>query len=60
MSITGDGAAVATGVFDGALATTAIGIANSTAGTLQLRGTIKNVRLWTTKLSDGQLQGITA
>ncbi len=60
--ITGDGLAVATGSFDGAMASTAIAIATGTSGGAGTTwgGTIKNVRIWTAQLPDQQLQAVTS
>lgn len=60
MSITGDGAAVGSGSFDGAFTADAIYIGCRAAGANAWNGTIKNVRLWTKKLSDAGLQAVTA
>jgi hypothetical protein len=60
MSITGDGAAPATSVFDGSLGSTSITIGAATGGTSQWFGVIKTVRLYRTKLSDAQLQSMTS
>lgn len=60
LSITGDGAAVATGVFDGAMGSTGLGIGTGTAGGAQWFGTLKNVRIGTKKPTDAQLVAITA
>jgi hypothetical protein len=60
MSITGDGAAVATGSFDGDMGSVAIGIGNATGGGQNWFGTIKNVRIWQRQLADANLQAMTA
>ena len=52
--ITGDGAAVATGSFDGAMSNTNIAIGSG------WNGTLKNVRLWQRQLDNEQLIKITA
>lgn len=57
--LTGDGATVQTGTFDGAIANTAIAIGCTTSSALQLFGTIRNARIWTTQFSASQLQAIT-
>lgn len=61
MSITGDGAVVATSAFDGDMNfSTALGVGcDGATNTLQWYGTVKNVRIWKTQLSDGQLVSIT-
>ena len=58
-SITGDGAAVATGSFDGSFGSTAIAIGCGTGGANQWYGTLRNVRLYNRALSDAQLQQMT-
>jgi hypothetical protein len=60
MSVTGEGLAVATGSFDGFLGNTAIAIGSATNGTVPLNGTVKNVRVWQTQLTDAVLVSITA
>ncbi len=60
MQVTGDGAVVATGTFDGNLGSTAIAIGCDTAGARSWSGTIKNVRIWTQQLTNAQLQALTA
>ena len=62
LSITGDGATVATGAFDGTMGAGGgnISIGHDNSGNLSWNGTIRNVRIWTTQLSDGQLQAMTA
>lgn len=61
MSITGDGLAVASGVFDGVFAGIALGIGCSSNGsTGHMGGTIKNARIWLNKATDTQLQALTA
>ena len=57
--VTGDGATVATATFDGDMGAAAvIGIGN-TSGVEQWTGTIKNVRIWLTQLTDAQIQYLT-
>ena len=56
----GDGAAMATGTFDGSMGSTSIGIGNTTSGGNQWFGTIRNVRIYQTQLSASQLQAVTA
>jgi hypothetical protein len=52
MSVTGDGAAPATGAFDGLVDSTLIGIGcDTTGGADSLAGTIKNVRVAMAKSS---------
>jgi hypothetical protein len=60
MSITGDGAAVASGTFDGDMGSAAVRIGNVGAGTSQWFGTIKNVKLWKFQKTDAELQALTA
>lgn len=61
MAVTGDGAAPATGAFDGALGSAVVSIgAPNGASSNNWFGTIKNVHIWTTQLTDAQLQSITA
>jgi hypothetical protein len=57
-TVTGDGAAVATGAYT-AGATTGIGIGCAADGSSQWFGTIKNVRIWKDKLSNNQLVDLT-
>jgi hypothetical protein len=57
--ITGDGLTVSTGTFDGTMPSTALAIGSNTAGGNNWFGTIKNVRIWTSQLPDGELQVIT-
>ncbi|MDP2648726.1 MAG: hypothetical protein Q8P19_02395, partial [bacterium] len=59
MAITGDGATVASGSFDGDLGSIAIAIGCDSAGGRTWFGTIKNVRIWTSQLPNGELQVIT-
>ena len=59
MSLTGDGVAVSTGVFDGNQDGVTIAIGSLNGSSLYLAGNIKNIRLWQTQLSDAVLQGIT-
>lgn len=56
---TGDGASVASGSFDGAMASSAIGVGCNAAGTGQLFGNIASVALYTRQLTNAQLQGLT-
>jgi hypothetical protein len=58
--ITGDGATVATGAFDGDMGSTAIGVGCRTDGAAQWKGTIRNVRIYSSQLSASQLQAVTA
>ena len=60
LSVTGDGLSPATGAFDGAMGSAAIGIGNGTDGGNQWFGTIRNVRIYQTQLSAAQLQAVTA
>lgn len=60
MSITGDGAAPATSVFDGSLGSTSITIGAATGGTSQWFGVIKAVRIYRSRLRDAQLQAMTS
>lgn len=59
MSITGDGAAVGTGAFDGTMESTAIAIGCATGGGSSWFGTIKNVRIWQRQLADANAQAMT-
>ena len=58
-SITGDGVTVATAAFDGSMNSTIISIGCRGDGGAGWGGTIKNVRIWQTQLSDATLQAIT-
>lgn len=59
--VTGDGAAVATGSFDGDIGSSGIGIGIEGDGVGSSRfGTIKNVRIWTRQLSNVSLQNMTS
>jgi hypothetical protein len=60
ISTTGDGASPATGAFDGAIDSTGIGIGCDPVGTTNLFGTIRNVRIYSTQLTDATLQSMTA
>jgi len=60
MSITGEGAAVQTGTFDGAVTSIAIGIGCDTSGANNLNGTLMNVRIWQQQLPDGILVSLTS
>lgn len=61
LSITGDGLAPATGVFDGSMNLGAnIYIGAQLNGGNSWSGTIKNVRIWTRQLADSQLVSITS
>lgn len=57
---TGDGAAVATGAFDGDIGSTAIGVGCDSSGAQQWFGTVKNVRIWQRQLPDAVLQSLTS
>jgi hypothetical protein len=57
--VTGDGVTVTTGTFDGAMGSTNIAIGCSATGTVAWFGTLRNVRIWTSQLPDGELQVIT-
>lgn len=59
-SITGDGAAVATGTFDGSMSAGATIELGNMVGSSQWFGTLKNIRLWQRQLPDATLQAITA
>jgi len=59
-SITGDGAAVASGAFDGDMGSTAIGVGCFTNGANSWNGTIRNIRIWTQQLTSAQLIGLTS
>jgi len=60
LSVTGDGASVASNTFDGGIGSTSIGIGNFTDGSTNWFGTIRNVRIYQTQLSSAQLQAVTA
>ncbi len=60
MSITGGGAAVATGAFDGSIGGTTIAIGCSGTGASNWDGTIRNVRIGQRALSASELQAVTA
>lgn len=55
LRVGGDGAALANGVFDGAMANTSVGVGAATNGSTAMHGTIKNFKLFVTQLADGQL-----
>lgn len=55
MSVTGDGAAPATGTFDGAMTATFVTFRTNVQGI-----TVKNVKGWLTQATDQQLQDLTA
>ena len=55
MSNVATGGTVATGVFDGAMATTAIGIGNTSNGTQQPFGSIRKLGIWPVALSNSTL-----
>lgn len=57
---TGDGASVASGSFDGAMASDGIGIGCETDGGAPWFGTLKNVRIGSVQLSSSVLQSLTA
>lgn len=57
--VAGDGAAVASGAFDGNMNTTSISI-GCVGGIVQFNGFIQNVRIWPQQLSDAQLISLTA
>jgi hypothetical protein len=58
--VTGDGADVATGTFDGDMGSTAIGIGQNAAATNRwFNGCIKEVRIFPSQLTAAQLQAIT-
>jgi hypothetical protein len=58
---TGDGATVATATFDGSMdaTQTEIQIGGDPVNALNWFGTLRNVRIWTSQLPDGELQVIT-
>jgi hypothetical protein len=60
ISVTGDGAAVASNSFDGGMGSNAVGIGNFTDGSANWFGTIRNVRIYSTQLSASQLQAVTS
>lgn len=60
LSVTGDGAAVATAAFDGDMGNTALGVGCFTNGNSSWFGTIKNQRIWKTQFPDASLQGVAA
>lgn len=59
-SVTGDGAAPATGTFDGVMGSTAVAIGCAPNGSAQIFGTVKNVKISLAKTSDAQLQILSA
>ena len=60
IAATGDGAAQATGSFDGNMGNTAIAIGCRTDGIVNAFGTIRNARIFTVQFSAAQLQAITS
>jgi hypothetical protein len=58
-AVTGDGATVATAVFDGDIGSLAVSIGCTPGGAAQAFGTIKNVRIWKDNLSNNQLVDLT-
>jgi hypothetical protein len=58
--VTGDGAAPASGAFDGSFSIVELGIGCNTAGANIFSGGIRNVRLGYNKLSDSELRAITS
>ena len=59
LAVTGNGLAAATGSFDGAYGTTAIEIGAATGATNPWNGTIRNLRIWQSQLSNATLLSIT-
>lgn len=59
-SITGDGATVATGSFDGDIGSVAVAIGCTSAGAAQAFGAIKNVRIYQTQVTDAILAQMTS
>jgi len=61
LAVTGDGAAPATGAFDGTMGSGAnIGVGCTSAGTFQWNGIIKTVKIWYPQYPNPTLQAITA
>lgn len=59
-SVTGDGAAPATSAFDGSMGSAGnIGVGCAANGSLQWNGTIKNVRIYSSQLTNATLQALT-
>lgn len=58
--ITGDGGTATTGIFAGTIGNSAIGVGCSASGAGQWFGTVKNVRIWLTRLPESLLQTLTA
>ena len=59
MSITGDGAAVATGTFDGSFTVTELAFGRNPSGANAQSNTMKNVRIWLADTTDANIQAIT-
>jgi hypothetical protein len=59
LAVTGDGAVVATAVFDGSMGTAIVAIGCRNTGIGQWFGTLRNVRIWQSQLPNGELQVIT-
>lgn len=57
--ITGSGNTATAGTYDGAFGATALGIGNASGGALAYCGTIKNLVIWTRRLTAAQLAAIT-
>lgn len=54
--VTGDGAAVSSGAFDGGMGNTSIAIGCDTSSATQFNGCIQSVSLWTRRFSNAELQ----
>jgi hypothetical protein len=60
MGVCLNGGTIVNGAFDGAMGGTSLGIGNWTGGSLgTLRGTVRNVKIYNTALSDAELQAMT-
>lgn len=59
LNLTGDGAAVTSATFDGAMTNTNISIGSTSAGTAPFYGTVKNLRIWKRQLTDEEMSAIT-
>lgn len=58
--ITGDGATVSSGAFDGDMGSTAIAIGSNSSGGNHFIGSVMNARIWRVQAANSQLQGITS
>ena len=58
MGVSGDGLAPVTAAFDGTIGTVSVCIGCNSDGNGVWKGTIRNVRIWTSALSDAQIAGL--